>query len=75
MPIGAHTVLGFLAEPLKQLAETLETSEDYNVFEDLREFQDWVCQTKLSYFNFWNVNPIISDLIVALNIYICPTFN
>ncbi|KAL5160669.1 Nuclear pore complex protein NUP107 [Glycine soja] len=41
MPIGAHTVLGFLAEPLKQLAETLETSEDYNVFEDLREFQDW----------------------------------
>ncbi|XP_027335081.1 nuclear pore complex protein NUP107 isoform X1 [Abrus precatorius] len=41
MPIGAHTVLGFLAEPLKQLTETLETSEDYNVFEDLREFQDW----------------------------------
>nr|KYP41292.1 Retrovirus-related Pol polyprotein from transposon TNT 1-94 [Cajanus cajan] len=41
MPIGAHTVLGFLAEPLKQLAETLETSEDYDVFEDLREFQDW----------------------------------
>lgn len=38
-----YTVLGFLAEPLKQLAETLETSEDYNVFEDLREFQDWVC--------------------------------
>lgn len=42
MPIGAHTVLGFLAEPLKQFAEALETSEDYNVFEDLREFQDWV---------------------------------
>ncbi|XP_061342885.1 nuclear pore complex protein NUP107 isoform X2 [Gastrolobium bilobum] len=42
MPIGAHTALGFLAEPLKQLADTLETSEeDYNVFEDLREFQDW----------------------------------
>ncbi|KAJ1401092.1 Nuclear pore protein [Sesbania bispinosa] len=41
MPIGAHTALGFLAEPLKQLAETLESSEDYNVFEDLREFQDW----------------------------------
>ncbi|KAL9304256.1 hypothetical protein ACSQ67_021519 [Phaseolus vulgaris] len=41
MPIGAHTVLGFLAEPLKQFAEALETSEDYNVFEDLREFQDW----------------------------------
>ncbi|KAJ1407061.1 Nuclear pore protein [Sesbania bispinosa] len=30
MPIGAHTALGFLAEPLKQLAETLESSEDYN---------------------------------------------
>lgn len=43
MPIGAHTALGFLAEPLKQLAETLETSEDYNVFEDLREFEEWVC--------------------------------
>ncbi|XP_073219812.1 nuclear pore complex protein NUP107 isoform X2 [Cicer arietinum] len=41
MPIGAHTALGFLAEPLKQLAETLETSEDYNVFEDLREFEEW----------------------------------
>lgn len=42
MPIGAHTALGILAEPLKQLAETLETSEEYNVFEDLREFEDWV---------------------------------
>lgn len=42
MPIGAHTVLGFLAEPLKQLSDTLETSEDNNVFDDLREFQDWV---------------------------------
>ncbi|KAL5062604.1 hypothetical protein RYX36_024341 [Vicia faba] len=41
MPIGAHTTLGFLAEPLKQLAETLETSEDQNVFEDLREFEEW----------------------------------
>jgi nuclear pore complex protein Nup107 len=43
MPIGAHTALGFLAEPLKQLAETLETSEDHNVFEDLREVEEWVC--------------------------------
>jgi nuclear pore complex protein Nup107 len=42
MPIGAHTALGFLAEPLKQLAETLETSEDHNVFEDLREVEEWV---------------------------------
>ncbi|KAF7814004.1 nuclear pore complex protein NUP107 [Senna tora] len=39
MPIGAHTVLSFLAEPLKQQSETLD--EDYNVSEDLREFQDW----------------------------------
>ncbi|KAI9102934.1 hypothetical protein K1719_023373 [Acacia pycnantha] len=39
MPIGAHTVLSFLAEPLKQHSETLD--EDYNVSEDLREFQDW----------------------------------
>ncbi|XP_057746155.1 nuclear pore complex protein NUP107 [Arachis stenosperma] len=41
MPIGAHTALGFLAEPLKQLSETPETSEDDIVFEHLREFQDW----------------------------------
>ncbi|KAF7843626.1 nuclear pore complex protein NUP107 [Senna tora] len=41
MPIGAHTVLSFLAEPLKQLSETLDASVDYNVSEDLREFQDW----------------------------------
>ncbi|XP_019460751.1 PREDICTED: nuclear pore complex protein NUP107 [Lupinus angustifolius] len=41
MPIGAHTALGFLAEPLKQLSDTLEISEDYNFSEDLREFQDW----------------------------------
>lgn len=40
MPIGAHTALGFLAEPLKQLAETLEISDDHNVFEDLREFKN-----------------------------------
>ena len=41
MPIGAHTVLSFLlAEPLKQHSETLD--EDYNVYGDLREFQDWV---------------------------------
>ena len=42
MPIGAHMVLSFLAEPLKQLPETLDGSEDHNVSEDLREFQDWV---------------------------------
>ncbi|KAK4267213.1 hypothetical protein QN277_024025 [Acacia crassicarpa] len=36
---NAHTVLSFLAKPLKQHSETLD--EDYNVSEDLREFQDW----------------------------------
>ncbi|KAI4355403.1 hypothetical protein L6164_004182 [Bauhinia variegata] len=41
MPIGAHTILGFLAAPLKQLSETLDFSEDNIVSEDLREFKDW----------------------------------
>lgn len=43
MPIGAHTLLGFLAEPLKQLSEIDHMFENYNVSENLREFQDWVC--------------------------------
>lgn len=42
MPIGAHQLLGFLAEPLKQLSEGTDTIKDY-VSEDLKEFQDWVC--------------------------------
>ncbi|CAL5381192.1 unnamed protein product [Camellia sinensis] len=41
MPIGAHTLLRFLAEPLKQPAETLLSTEDHDVSENLREFQDW----------------------------------
>ncbi|KAL4313256.1 hypothetical protein GQ457_01G018110 [Hibiscus cannabinus] len=40
MPIGAHELLSFLAEPLKQLSETPETFEDY-VSENQKEFQDW----------------------------------
>ncbi|XP_040956395.1 nuclear pore complex protein NUP107 [Gossypium hirsutum] len=40
MPIGAHELLSFLAEPLKQLSETPDTFEDY-VSENLKEFQDW----------------------------------
>ncbi|XP_051152717.1 nuclear pore complex protein NUP107 [Andrographis paniculata] len=40
VPIGAHTVLSLLAEPLKQPTEILTTDEDNNA-EDLREFQDW----------------------------------
>ena len=43
MPIGAHTLLSFLAEPLKQPPETLYSFEEYNVVESLKEFQDWVC--------------------------------
>ncbi|KAJ0008094.1 hypothetical protein Pint_29205 [Pistacia integerrima] len=39
MPIGAHALLSFLAEPLKQLSETPDTLKDY-VSEDLKEFQD-----------------------------------
>lgn len=43
VPIGAHTVLSLLAEPLKQPTEVLLSTEDYDVSENLREFQDWVC--------------------------------
>ncbi|KAL7234868.1 hypothetical protein ACSBR1_018352 [Camellia fascicularis] len=41
MPIGAHTLLSFLAEPLKQPTETLLSTEDHDVSVNLREFQDW----------------------------------
>lgn len=41
VPIGAHTVLSFLAEPLKQLLESSDTLED--VSQNLKEFHDWVC--------------------------------
>ncbi|XP_073009104.1 nuclear pore complex protein NUP107 [Typha latifolia] len=41
MPVGAHTLLGFLAEPLKQPKETLFSSEDNEVSENLQEFKDW----------------------------------
>ncbi|KAE8730994.1 NUP107 protein [Hibiscus syriacus] len=40
MPIGAHELLSFLAEPLKQLSETSEKFEEY-ISENLKEFQDW----------------------------------
>ncbi|XP_010552251.1 PREDICTED: nuclear pore complex protein NUP107 [Tarenaya hassleriana] len=40
IPVGAHTLLSFLAEPLKQLSENPETLEDY-VTENLLEFQGW----------------------------------
>ncbi|KAK6153544.1 hypothetical protein DH2020_013183 [Rehmannia glutinosa] len=41
VPIGAHTVLSLLAEPLKHPTETLLSTEDDDVSENLREFQDW----------------------------------
>ncbi|KAL0429947.1 UNVERIFIED_CONTAM: Nuclear pore complex protein [Sesamum radiatum] len=41
IPIGAHTVLSLLAEPLKQPTEILLSTEDNDVSENLREFQDW----------------------------------
>ncbi|CAL5381152.1 unnamed protein product [Camellia sinensis] len=41
MPIGGHTLLSFLAEPLKQPTETLLSTEYHDVSENLREFQDW----------------------------------
>ncbi|XP_059456624.1 nuclear pore complex protein NUP107 isoform X1 [Corylus avellana] len=41
VPIGAHTLLSFLAEPLKQLSENHDTLEDCNISDNLREFEDW----------------------------------
>ncbi|KAL7234881.1 hypothetical protein ACSBR1_018365 [Camellia fascicularis] len=41
MPIDAHTLLSFLAEPLKQPTETLLSIEDHDASENLKEFQDW----------------------------------
>lgn len=43
MPLGAHTLLSLLAEPLNQLTETLFSAEDHDVSENLKEFNDWVC--------------------------------
>lgn len=42
VPIGAHTVLSLLAEPLKQQTELLHSTDDRDVSESFREFQDWV---------------------------------
>lgn len=47
MPIGAHKLLSFLAEPLKQSTESLLSSEDHLVSENLKEFQDWVSSSNL----------------------------
>ncbi|CAL5379842.1 unnamed protein product [Camellia sinensis] len=42
MPIGAYTLLSFLVKPLKQPTETLLSTGDHDVSENLREFQDWL---------------------------------
>lgn len=44
MPVGAHTLLSLLAEPLSQLTDS---AEDYGVSENLKEFNDWVCYRSL----------------------------
>uniref|UniRef100_A0A803LDI3 Nuclear pore complex protein n=1 Tax=Chenopodium quinoa TaxID=63459 RepID=A0A803LDI3_CHEQI len=41
MPIGAHKLLSFLAEPLKQPTENLLAFEDHDVSDYLKEFRDW----------------------------------
>ncbi|KAL8118826.1 nuclear pore complex protein NUP107 [Apium graveolens] len=44
MPVGAHTLLSLLAEPLNQLtdsAEDYDVSENSNFSENLKEFNDW----------------------------------
>ncbi|XP_024969419.1 nuclear pore complex protein NUP107 isoform X3 [Cynara cardunculus var. scolymus] len=41
MPIGAHTLLSLLAEPLKHPSETLFSPEDHEISDSLREFEDW----------------------------------
>lgn len=41
MPIGAHTLLSFLAEPLKQPTDTLLSFKEHDVSENIHEFEDW----------------------------------
>ncbi|GLJ31305.1 hypothetical protein SUGI_0628000 [Cryptomeria japonica] len=41
MPVGAHMLLSYLAEPLKQPTELLLSLEQHNVSENLQEFEDW----------------------------------
>lgn len=53
MPIGAHKLLSFLAEPLKQLSENLDALENYDISEDLSEFQDWVSFIGMIHRSIW----------------------
>ncbi|GAB2250050.1 hypothetical protein Droror1_Dr00013409 [Drosera rotundifolia] len=41
MPIGAHKLLSFLAEPVKQPPENLLSCEEHDVSDYLKEFKDW----------------------------------
>lgn len=41
MPIGAHMLLSFLAEPLKQPKDDLLSFDDFNVSDNLNEFENW----------------------------------
>ncbi|KAH9322538.1 hypothetical protein KI387_017177 [Taxus chinensis] len=41
MPVGAHMLLSYLAEPLKQPSELLLSLEQHYVSENLQEFEDW----------------------------------
>lgn len=41
MPIGAHMLLSFLAEPLKQPLDALLSNEDHDFSENMHEFEDW----------------------------------
>lgn len=43
MPIGAHMLLSFLAEPLKQPTDALLSNDDHDFSENMHEFEDWVC--------------------------------
>lgn len=73
MPIGAHELLSFLAEPLKQLSENPDTLED-NVSENLKEFQYWVCFILYVYyvsFQFWIV--IVLDGCTFVYLYVLIT--
>ncbi|XP_020575766.1 nuclear pore complex protein NUP107 isoform X2 [Phalaenopsis equestris] len=41
MPMGAHMLLSFLAEPLKLPKDTLLSFDEYDVLANLHEFEDW----------------------------------
>ncbi|CAM6108841.1 unnamed protein product [Calypogeia fissa] len=41
MPVGAHVLLGHLAEPLNQPTDILASLEKHRVQENLQEFEDW----------------------------------